>query len=172
MSTATITSQLHGETVTIIADQNYGCAIRSLSWNNGQFVFAGSGVHGANGQEIQTAIHSLEYQDSWQSECYNPNEAGSYTDKGSSSSTEMLSMTGNGNVLTTEVNMAFYANPSSGSGDCNTPKNTTVLSGVILQKTVTLGFNPNIPQAIEYTITFELPSNYLYNEVNSVEVIA
>lgn len=172
MSTVTITGQLHGQTVTIIADTNYGGTITSFIWNNIQFVQTGKNAAGANGQEIQTAIHSGISTDPMMSECYNPNEGGSETDTGYSSSTEIINMTANGNVLNTEVNMAFYAPPGGKTSACTKALNTTVLSGVILQKTVTLGFNQNIPQAIEYTITFQLPSNYLYNELNSVEIIS
>ncbi len=172
MSKTSITSQLHGETITITADTNYGGAISIMNWTAANFVAAPAGAKGDNGQELQTAIHSQAYPGSWQSECYNPTEGGSYTDEGLSSSTEVVEMAGNENVLTNEANMDLYANPQSGSPNCPTPKNTTIMSDVVLQKTVTLGFNPNIPQAIEYQVSFTLTSDYAYPEVNSVEVIA
>jgi hypothetical protein len=174
MSTVSISSILAGQPITITAATEYGGAISSITWNGVNYVRAESGGYGngSNGMELQSAIHSWQYPNSWSGECYNPNEAGSYTDHGTSSSTQVLSMTSMGLELDTESNMAFYANPSSGSGDCSTPKNTTVLSGVILTKKVTLGFNSNIPQAIYYEVSFQIPTNYAYPEINSIEIIA
>lgn len=172
MSTVTITSQLHGHDIVLTADSNYGGAITSIFWNGTQYVASPSGGTGSSGQQIQSAIHSsVNPQTQSNSECYNPTEAGSFNDKGSSSSTELLAMTGSSNVLNTEANIAFWAPPGGHTAYCASALNTTVLSGVILNKTVTLGFNASIPQAIEYQVSLQIPSSYTadYARVNAFE---
>lgn len=83
-------------------------------------------------------------------------------------------MVANGSSITTEANIAFYAPPGGHTTNCSSALNTTVLSGVILTKTVTLGFNSNIPQAIKCTVSLQIPSSYnqTYAEVNSFEYLA
>jgi len=176
MSQVTINSLLHGQSILLTADSNYGGAITSILWNGTQYVASPSGGTGNNGQQIQSAIHSsVNPQTQSNSECYNPTEAGSFNDKGLSSSTELLAMTGSANVLNTEANIAFWAPPGGTTGYCKSGAlNTTVLSGVILNKTVTLGFNASIPQAIEYQVSLQIPSSYTadYARVNAFEFLA
>jgi hypothetical protein len=175
MSTKTITSEYKGETITIIADTNYGGAITSLTWSGIQFVQVPPlpAQKGQNGQELQSALHSYEYEGSWGGECYNPTEGGANADLGTSSTTVATLSTTGTNVLKSSADLAFWAAPGQTSPGCPTgAKNTSTVSGVTFQKTVTLGFDANIPNAIEFAVGFTLPTGYLYTGFNFLEAIA
>jgi hypothetical protein len=176
MSTVSVTSELHGLPIVLEADSNYGGAITSLTWNGIQFVACPSGKQGDNGQQIQSAIHSYASPVNPDlGECYNPNEAGSFTDTGTSSTTALLEpLATSGTSIITEADIAFYATPGHKTNSCTTPLNTVPLSSVVLNKTVTLGFDASIPQAIRYNVSLQIPDTYnaTYAENNSFEFAA
>jgi len=159
--------------IVITATSRLCGAINSLTFNGNQFVYPNS--HGA---ALQSAINSQNASKLWNAECFNPTEAGAYSDdmegSGNCTSSHLLAFSASGAQLTTQSNMAFYA-PPGGVVTTNCPtgtKNTTVLSGVILSKTVTLAFNSQFPNVIQYDVNFQFPANYPYPEYNTFEVIA
>ncbi|MEZ5949737.1 MAG: hypothetical protein R3C12_11080 [Planctomycetaceae bacterium] len=89
-------------------------------------------------------------------ETFNPTEAGSVFDgAGPTSSSRLLHALATGNRLQTTTQMAFWLRPD-GNSLGHPAKNKTVLSNHLLTKWVTIGYR-NLPQVIEYNVTFGLP---------------
>jgi hypothetical protein len=128
-------------------------AIDSLRWRGKEFVNSFD-----HGREIQSAssFNGL-------GECYNPTEAGSEADgAGPSSTSALLTINIQGQKLTTESLMAYWALPRQPSGGCPASiggQNTTRLSQHKLIKQVTIGAD-GVPNAIDHVVTFQVPRVY------------
>lgn len=127
-------------------------AIDSLTWNGQQFINSYD-----HGRELQSAA-----QFNGLHECYNPTEAGSRADgKGSTSSSQLISLDASKNRLTTRSLMAFWLPPGQTSPACRgeTAAYASPLSDIELSKTVTIGAH-GLSNVIEHDVTFHVPQNY------------
>jgi hypothetical protein len=137
----TASALFHGSPIVITADSTHGGAISSLTWNGTQFINAQD-----NGREMQTA---LQYD--WQGEDNNPTEGGSQSDKQPGfSSSQILSESGSGSVLTGSVQAALWH-----------PINGNTLSDTVFNKTVQIGWD-GIPNLIHDHIGIVPGSNHSF----------
>ncbi len=137
--------------IVIRTTQRLAGAIDSLTWGGKEFIDSAD-----HGRQLQSASN-LDAGSPITAETYNPTEAGSRDDgAGPNSSSALLSLKAEGNVLETTSRMAFWLKPGERSGK-NLAKNTTVLSEHRLAKKVTIGFR-DLPQVVEYVATFTLPA--------------
>jgi hypothetical protein len=126
-------------------------AIDSLTWDGKEFIDSAD-----HGRQLQSASN-LDAGSAISDETYNPTEAGSRADHvGPTSSSRLLSLKAEGNVLETRSKMAFWLKPGEKSG-ANLAKNTTILSEHALAKKVVIGVR-DLPQVLDYTVTFTLPA--------------
>lgn len=127
-------------------------AVDSLRWDGKEFIDSTD-----HGRQLQSASN-LDAGTPISDETYNPTEAGSRADHvGPRSSSRLLSLKAEGNVLETTSTMAFWLKPGEKSGP-NLAKNTTILSNHRLSKKVTIGFR-DLPQVLEYVVTFTTPAD-------------
>jgi hypothetical protein len=137
--------------IVIRTTQRLAGAIDSLCWNGREFIDSAD-----HGRQLQSASN-LDAGSPVTAETYNPTEAGSRADgAGATSSSVLLSLRAEGATLETRTKMAFWLKPGEKSGG-KPAKNTTIVSGHILAKRVTIGFR-DLPQVIEYVTTFTLPA--------------
>ncbi len=147
-----IQGNVFGSPLTITAETTrFAGAIYSVTFRGKQYINATD-----HGRELQSAssFDSL-------GECFNPTEAGSAADADHlTSSSMLLSYSLSPGVLQTTNNMAFwlapgqaYGRPCSPETSISTAQNTTVLSGHLLSKTVTIGYQ-GIPNVLNYQISF------------------
>ena len=144
-------------TIAITTEARFAGAISSLVFRGKQFVNADD-----NGREIQSSVFLDEY-----GACDNPTEAGGAYDKGTRTSSDLLSAGVDGTSLITRVNMAnwLYPNQPFSKGQCGIhpeqrqARNQTVLSGFILDKKVFLGFK-GLTNVINYNVTYEVPEHH------------
>ncbi|HZE97029.1 MAG TPA: hypothetical protein VE981_08375 [Planctomycetota bacterium] len=126
-------------------------AIDSLTWDGKEFI--NSVDHGRQLQSASNFDAGLPVSD----ETYNPTEAGSRADHvGPKSSSVLLSLKAEGNVLESRSRMAFWLKPGEKSGP-NLAKNTTIVSDHVLSKRVVIGFR-DLPQVLNYVVTFTIPA--------------
>jgi hypothetical protein len=126
-------------------------AIDSLRWDGKEFINSTD-----HGRQLQSASN-LDAGSPITDETFNPTEAGSRADHvGPKSSSVLLSLKAEGNVLETRSRMAFWLRPGERSGP-NLAKNTTIVSDHLLSKKVTIGVR-DLAQVVEYVATFTLPA--------------
>lgn len=126
-------------------------AIDSLTWGGKEFIDSTD-----HGRQLQSASN-LDAGSEISDETFNPTEAGSRADgAGPVSSSVLLALRVDGATLESRTRMAFWLKPGETSGP-NLAKNTTVVSDHLLAKKVTIGFR-DLPQVLDYTATFTLPS--------------
>lgn len=124
-------------------------AIGSLTWNGREFIDAAD-----HGRELQSASN-FDAGGRIRAETFNPTEAGSRHDgAGDESSSRLLHLIAEDDVLQTTTQMAFWLTPNEASLG-NPAKNTTVVSNHLLTKRVQIG--EPFPQAISYDVTFHVP---------------
>jgi len=157
----TISATVNGSTLQIGANPNtYAGTIDSVIFRGVQYVY--SNYHGT--QFSADALFNNEGQ------CYNPTEPGSFNDLNKSTSSSILESISNANnVLNTSTNMAFWLAPgqSNGGQECDKPYDTstvatdysTIVSNVILNKTVSIGTN-GIPNLISVQTDYYVPNTY------------
>lgn len=126
-------------------------AIHSLRWNGREFIDSAD-----HGRQLQSAASfDCGKPDFW-AECFNPTEAGSRRDgAGQTSTSKLLELKAEKNVLQTTTRMAFWLNPGEKSAG-RLAKNDGPLSGHLVSKTVTIGVG-KWSQAIDYRVTFTVP---------------
>jgi hypothetical protein len=89
-------------------------------------------------------------------ETFNPTEAGSRRDgRGDTSSSRLLDLRVEANMLQTTTQMAFWLAPGEKSGP-NFAKNSAVLSDHLITRRVRIGYK-HLPYVISYEVTFRLP---------------
>ncbi|HEX9503736.1 MAG TPA: hypothetical protein VF974_05465, partial [Patescibacteria group bacterium] len=144
-----------GSSLTISTSDQTAGAITSIIWNGKEFINSYD-----HGRELQSAEAFDEL-----GECYNPTEAGGRYDTSKSSSI-LKSIQAQGNVLTTQTDMAFWLSPGENYGRvCNpnlpnspsSAQNTTYTAGYLLDKKVTIGLPGVSDQIIKYETTFTIP---------------
>ncbi|MBS0205402.1 MAG: hypothetical protein JSS49_21060 [Planctomycetes bacterium] len=125
-------------------------AIHSLTWKGREFVDSTD-----HGRQIQSAAN-FDAGGPFLPETFNPTEAGSVDDgAGPTSSSVLLHLLAKDNVLQTTNRMAFWLSPNGQSAG-HPARNTTVVSNHLLTKRVTIGYK-NLPQVIQYDVTFGVP---------------
>ena len=126
-------------------------AIHSLTWGGKEFVDSFD-----HGRQIQSASN-FDSGQKFVPEVFNPTEAGSMADgRGATSTSKLLELSAKGNELVTLNRMAFWLKPGEKSLG-NPARNTVALSDHYLAKRVTIGYK-ELPHAIEYRVTFLVPS--------------
>lgn len=147
---AVIRNPAGGSEIVIRTTSRLAGAIDSLTWNGKEFIDSTD-----HGRQLQSASN-LDAGSPISDETYNPTEAGSRADHvGPKSSSILLSLKAQGNVLETRSRMAFWLKPGEKSGP-NLAKNTTIVSEHVLAKKVTIGAR-GLPNVIDYDVTFTLP---------------
>ena len=153
---AQISATVAGSPLVISTSNRFAGAIDSLTWGGKEFINSHD-----HGRELQSAASFSN-----DGECYNPTEAGSNDDGTGATSTSVLqALNANGNVLTTQTQMAFWLRPGEqdpNQGGCGSVPNgvtlnTSNLSPYILNKTVTIGFN-GMEHVIAYNTQFTVPN--------------
>lgn len=149
---ASISGKFRNSDIVVSTSSRTAGAIDSLTWNGQQFVNSYD-----HGRELQSAAQFNNLH-----ECYNPTEAGSRSDgKGSTSTSQLISLETNRNRLTSRSRMAFWLAPGQSSPACRgeTAAYASPLSDIELSKTVTIGAH-GLPNVIEHDVTFHVPRNY------------
>lgn len=147
---ATIRAQAGKSELVIRTTQRLAGAIDSLRWDGQEFIDSVD-----HGRQLQSASN-LDLGSPLTAETYNPTEAGSRDDgAGPRSSSLLFRLRAQGAVLETTTKMAFWLRPGERSGP-HLAKNTTILSEHLLTKKVTIGYR-DLPQVLEYLVTFTLP---------------
>jgi hypothetical protein len=148
---AVIRAQAGKSELVIKTTKRLAGAIDSLTWDGKEFINSVD-----HGRQLQSASN-LDAGSPISDETYNPTEAGSRADHvGPASSSVLLSLKADGNVLETRSRMAFWLKPGEKSGP-NLAKNTTIVSDHVLAKRVAIGFR-DLPQVLDYKVTFTLPA--------------
>ncbi len=148
---ATIRAQAGKSELVIKTTSRLAGAIDSLRWDGKEFIDSTD-----HGRQLQSASN-LDAGSPISDETFNPTEAGSRADHvGPKSSSVLLWLRAEGNVLETRTRMAFWLRPGETSGK-NPAKNTTVVSDHLLSKRVTIGVG-DLSQVVEYVATFTLPA--------------
>ena len=131
-------------------------AIHSLTWNGREFIDSFD-----HGRQLQSASN-LDLQTPFTPETFNPTEAGSLNDgHGQTSTSRLLHAVATRNSLQTTSRMAFWLAPGQQSGG-HPAKNRTLLSDHLLTKRVSIGYR-QLPQVIQYNVTFALPLGEQHN---------
>jgi hypothetical protein len=144
-----------GESEIVIKTTNrLAGAIDSLTWNGMQFIDSFD-----HGRQLQSALSFDGGSDEpfW-AERFNPTEAGSRGDHtGDTSTSRLIHLSADDNLLKTRVQMAFWLPP--GEKSFGRPAiNQTELSNHQLSKQVRIGWN-DLPHAIRYETTFHVADN-------------
>ena len=130
-------------------------AIHSLTWAGKEFIDSWD-----HGRQLQSAAN-LDAGTPILNETFNPTEAGSRDDGvGSATTSRLLSLRAEGNVIETVTRMAFWLAPGERSGG-QLAKNTTALSDHVLTKRVKIGYK-NLPGVISYDVIFKVPAGELH----------
>lgn len=149
---STIHAKAGSSEIVITTTNRVAGAIHSLTWNDKEFVDSFD-----HGRQIQSASN-FDCGKTFIPEVFNPTEAGSMADgSGATSTSRLLELSAKGNELVTLSRMAFWLKPgekSQGNPACN----TAALSDHYLAKHVTIGYK-NLPHAIEYRVTFLVPTS-------------
>ena len=145
-----ISAPLLDSEVVISTTQRLAGAIDAVTWRGRNFIDSTD-----HGRQLQSASN-FDAGSPMIPETFNPTEAGSVFDgAGPTSSSRLLHALATGNRLQTTTQMAFWLRPD-GNSLGHPAKNKTVLSNHLLTKWVTIGYR-NLPQVIEYNVTFGLP---------------
>ena len=147
---ATIRATVGDSEIVITTTDRLAGAIHSLTWNGKEFIDSHD-----HGRQLQSASN-FDAGSSFVSETFNPTEAGSRRDgAGVTSTSRLLQLVTTKYSLQTTNQMAFWLDPGDRS-DGHLAKNTSVLSNHLLTKRVTIGYR-NMPQVIQYDVTFSVP---------------
>lgn len=175
-----------GEPLTVSTSTQYAGAVMSIKWADKEYI-----NNWDHGRQLQ-----LNSQFFNRFICYNPYEAGGFSDgAGPTSSSKLLSLTASGNQLQSTTQMAWYYREYNHNPEpqdyCGDPAHwlpvtpyTTPLSNYTVHKKITIGF-AGIPNAIEYLTDHYIPEpvlkglnnvtavvNYDFSSVRSWDVIS
>ena len=126
-------------------------AIHSVTWDGREFIDSAD-----HGRQLQSASSFDGGQPGFHAECFNPTEAGSRKDgAGKTSSSQLLKLSAEKNVLETTSRMAFWLNPGEKLSG-KPAKNEKAVSDHLVSKKVTVGVG-KWPHAINYRVTFTVP---------------
>lgn len=149
---AVIKAPYSGSDIVITTTSRLAGAIHSLKWNGQEFINSTD-----HGRQLQSASN-LDLQLPFSGESFNPTEAGSRRDgAGATSTSRLLHLIADRNMLQTTSQMAFWLQPGEKSGT-NPAKNKDIISNHLLTKRVTIGYL-QFPNVIQYDVTFSLPLN-------------
>ena len=138
--------------IVITTTKRLAGAIHSLTWNGKEFINSTD-----HGRQLQSAC-SFDNSPTANAETFNPTEAGSRRDHvGTNSTSRLLELSASKNHLHTKTQMAFWLAPDERS-EGQPARNTNTLSDYMLTKDVTIGFE-RWPQALDYRVTFSVPTN-------------
>jgi hypothetical protein len=155
---ARISAPAGGSAIVIKTTSRLAGAIDSLTWDGKEFIDSHD-----HGRQLQSASAFYRGGPDGLSEGFNPTEAGSSHDgTGPTSTSKLLSIEAEGNVLKTRTQMAFWLQPGQKS-PFGTARNTTILSDHVLEKIVTIGAM-GMPNVIKYESTFIVPENEDHTE--------
>jgi len=125
-------------------------AIHSLTWNGREFIDSVD-----HGRQLQFAC-SYDNTVERNAETFNPTEAGSRDDgAGNHSTSQLLELSAEKNVLRTRSRMAFWLQPGERSGG-QLARNTELLSRHELSKEVRIG-GFGLPNVLDYTVILHVP---------------
>lgn len=125
-------------------------AIDSLSWKGKEFIDSFD-----HGRQLQSASN-FDLGQPFFPETFNPTEAGSRVDgRGERSSSRLIHLKSEGNVLETKNRMAFWLQPGEKSNG-RAALNDKILSNHFVAKRVRIGYK-TFPHAIEYDVVFTVP---------------
>jgi hypothetical protein len=125
-------------------------AIHSLTWGGKEFLDSYD-----HGRQLQSASN-FDCGEEFIPEVFNPTEAGSSADGiGKKSSSKLLRIHAGGSELETTTQMAFWLAPGEKSLG-HPARNKKVVSDHLLTKRVRIGVD-ELPHAIEYEVTFDVP---------------
>mmetsp|Transcript_27500 Transcript_27500/g.49529 ORF Transcript_27500/g.49529 Transcript_27500/m.49529 type:complete len:322 (+) Transcript_27500:758-1723(+) len=136
----------NGEGIQISAGSRVSGAVDSVVYGGKEYINACD-----HGRELQLAVTTND------GECFNPTEAGSQSDSGSSSSSsQLLGINTNGNVLSSTINPAFWMRPGECEASCGCAANGSVVSTFTMSKGIS--FNPyNVPKSFRYLADVKIP---------------
>ncbi len=138
--------------IVITTTSRVGGAIHSLTWGGQEFINSAD-----HGRQLQTAWNADAGITPIQSETLNPTEAGARDDgAGPTSSSKLLQLHAERNILTTLSRPAFWLKPGETSGG-HPARNKILLSDHLLAKRVQIGM-PGLPHAIDYRVTVTIPA--------------
>jgi hypothetical protein len=150
---ATVSGPVAGPTPVVVrtTPQSAG-AIQSLTWGGKEFIDASD-----HGRLLQSASgFDAGFPGPFNSECYNPTEAGSLSDGNRPlSSSRLLYQKAAGIELLTVSRPAFWLRPGEQSAG-RPALNRTVVSEHLFSKHVRVGMHQN-PHALDYRVTFTVP---------------
>lgn len=153
---AVIRAPLGDSEIVITTTSRLAGAIHSLTWKGTEFIDSFD-----HGRQLQSASN-LDLQSPLTPETFNPTEAGSRDDgHGETSTSRLLHMITTSNSLQSSTQMAFWLKPGQESGG-HPAKNRTLLSDHLLTKRVVIGYR-QLPQVIQYDVTFSLPLTERHN---------
>lgn len=149
-------AEIHGplldSEIVIRTTERLAGAIDSVTWRGQEFIDSAD-----HGRQLQSASN-FDVDGQFIPETFNPTEAGSVADgAGPTSTSQLLHLLAGKNRLQTTSQMAFWL-PPDGKSQGNPARNTTALSNHLLTKRVTIGYR-DLPQVIQYDVTFGLPIN-------------
>lgn len=147
---AIIRAPLGDSEIVITTTPRLAGAIHSVTWQGTEFIDSWD-----HGRQLQSAAN-FDALTPFTPETFNPTEAGSADDDvGDTSTSRLLHLLAQGNSLQTTTQMAFWLKPGQKSAG-NLAKNRTSLSDHLLTKRVVIGYR-QLPQVIQYDVTFSLP---------------
>ena len=149
---AVIRAPFAGSEIVITTTSRLAGAIHSLTWSGQEFINSAD-----HGRQLQSASN-FDAGSAFSGETFNPTEAGSRFDgAGKTSTSRLLHLVADKNKLQSTIQMAFWLRPGEKSSG-QPAKNSTALSNHLLTKRVQIGYR-NLPNVIQYEVTFGLPIN-------------
>lgn len=153
---ATIRAKAGPSEIVVTTTGRLAGAIHSVRWNGVEFIDSFD-----HGRQMQSACSFDCGKPGFHAECYNPTEAGSRRDgRGATSTSQLLRLKAEGNVLETTTGMAFWLAPGEKS-EGKPALNTATLSDHRVTKRVQIG-EPGLPHAIRYDVTFHVPAGEVH----------
>lgn len=148
-----INGNIFGQNITIGTSSQFAGAIDSVIWAGKEFINRDD-----HGRQLQSASSYDGF-----GECLNPTEAGSGPDgKKSTSSSKLLGISTENNILRTTTQMAYWTAPGQAypAGCGNRPEfkkaqNTTIVSQDLLSKEVRIGWQ-GLENVLEYLVSFKV----------------
>jgi len=147
---ATIRAPFGPSEIVLTTTARLAGAIHSVTWNGREFIDSTD-----HGRQLQSAS-SFDNTPEANAETFNPTEAGSRDDgAGPHSTSRVLEVSAEKNVLRAVTQMAFWLAPGERSGG-QLARNTEPLSRHQLSKEVRIGAF-GLPNVLDYTVTFRVP---------------
>lgn len=149
-------AEIRGNGIVIKTTSRLAGAIDSLTWNGKEFIDSTD-----HGRQLQSACAFGDGGKGFNAETFNPTEAGSRDDgAGPRSTSVLLSLKAEKNVLETRTQMAFWLKPGQTSGG-QPARNVKALSDHVVSKKVTIGWK-ELPNVIEVVVTFTVPAGEIH----------